>query len=171
MANDNNHNIVLIGMPGVGKSTVGVLLAKRLSRAFVDTDVLIQVAEGLRLQAIIDTLGLAAFCEIESRHICSLRCRASVIATGGSAVYSSAAMAHLKQGSVVVHLDLPLAALVRRLTDLDSRGVVRPAGVTLEALYAERQPLYQRYADLTIDCRGLAHNGVVDAIQAAVQAT
>ena len=153
-------------MPGVGKSTCGVLLAKATARGFIDTDVYIQVGTGRGLQEIIDADGLDAFRRIEEQYILCLGCRRSVIATGGSVVYSPAAMAELKSGGVIVHLDLPFDVLVRRINDLDVRGVVIGHGQTLQSLYDHRQPLYRKYADITIDCRGLNHDQVVAAILA-----
>ncbi len=157
-------NIVLIGMPGAGKSTVGVLLAKALSRDFLDTDVYIQAKQGRTLQEIIDQDGMPAFCRIEERRVLSLKCRTSVIATGGSVVYSPAAMARLQASGIIIHLDLDLAALEKRLTDLSSRGVVMGPGQTLPQLFAEREPLYRKYADLTIDCAGFTHEEIVGMI-------
>ena len=165
-----NRNIVLIGMPGVGKSTVGVLLAKALFLSFLDTDVVIQSREGRRLQTIIHALGMEAFCALEERHVLSVQCRGTVIATGGSVVYGDAPMAHLKENGVVVHLDLPLALLKRRVSDLDSRGVVMAPGQTLESLYHDRQPLYVRHADLTVDCTNRTHEQVVRDTIKALQA-
>lgn len=162
--NAGDRNIILIGMPGAGKSTVGVLLAKALSMEFVDTDVCIQAREKRRLQEIIDRDGLQAFQRIEARHVRELMCRHHVIATGGSVIYDDAAMRHLASGGVVVHLDLPLEAIKGRLTNLPTRGVVMAAGQSLESLYTERQPLYQRYAQVTIDCDGLTHEEVVGRI-------
>lgn len=168
MTQSKDRNIVLIGMPGVGKSTIGVLLAKATSREFVDTDVLIQARGKRRLQEIIDADGMDAFCDVEERAILQLDCRRAVIATGGSAVYSPAAMEHLKESGVVVHLDLDLAALAERLTNLDTRGVVMRPGQTLEELFEERAPLYRRYADITIDCAALSHEAVVARIEKAL---
>lgn len=159
-----DKNVVLIGMPGAGKSTVGVLLAKVLSRQFLDTDVYIQAREGRRLQDIIDTDGMEAFCRLEERYMVGLERTRHVIATGGSVVYGDAAMTHLRLGGVIVHLDLSLEALRRRLTDLDTRGVVMAPGETLEQLFEERQPLYRHYADLTVNCEGLTHEQVVSHI-------
>jgi len=158
------RNLVLIGMPGVGKSTVGVLLAKALSRSFIDTDVHIQAQEGRRLQEIIDTDGLDFFIDIEARHVLSLDCRDHVIATGGSIVYSAAAMGHLKASGIAVYMRLPLPQLVDRLTNLDSRGMVMDRGQTVESLFEERQPFYECYADITVDCQGLRHEQVVARI-------
>jgi shikimate kinase len=156
-------------MPGVGKSTVGVLLAKRLGWTFVDTDICIQAGEGRSLQEIIDQRGLEAFCRIEQDYILCLDNRASVIATGGSVVYSPAAMAHLKAGGVIVYLDLPLDRLAARIGDTHARGVVMPAGATLDQLYHRRQPLYRKYADHTIATAGLAHEQVVGEIVARIK--
>jgi len=160
----NDTNIVLIGMPAVGKSTVGVLLAKATSRDFIDTDVYIQAREGRSLQEIIDREGLEEFCRIEARHVLSLACRGKVMATGGSVVYSAAAMKHLGGGGVIVHLTLDLPAIKKRLTNLDSRGVVMAPGKTLDLLYKERLPLYREYADCTVNCRGKTHEEIVAEI-------
>ncbi|MCF7848097.1 MAG: shikimate kinase [Kiritimatiellales bacterium] len=157
-------NIVLIGMPGSGKSTIGVLLAKATGREFVDTDLIIQAREGRSLQTIIEADGLEAFCALEECYILTLQCQDSVVATGGSAVYSDAAMAHLKRHGVIVHLDVPLKILRGRLRNLSGRGVVKPPDVSLAALFERRQPLYQKWADITICCEDLTHEGVVAAI-------
>jgi shikimate kinase len=164
----DERNIVLIGMPGVGKSTVGVLLAKALSRSFLDTDVLIQAREGRRLQDIIDSDGIDAFCRLEEKHVLGIECRGHVIATGGSVVYSEPAMKHLRAGGFIVHLDLPLGELKARLRNLDSRGVVMAPGQSIAELYEERLPLYRRYADATVQCAGLTHEEVVAAVVEAL---
>jgi shikimate kinase len=161
---DTDRSIILIGMPGAGKSTVGVLLAKRLGYAFLDTDILIQVREGRSLQALIQTHGAEEFCRIEERHILSLTLRAHVVAPGGSVVYRPRAMAHLKARGTAVHLDLALEHLKRRLDDVDARGVVIAPGQTVDHLYAERRPLYRRYSDVTIATDGLTPDQVVGRI-------
>jgi shikimate kinase len=161
---NSNTNIVLIGMPGAGKSTVGVLLAKALSRDFLDTDVYIQAREGRTLQEIIDQDGLEFFRRIEERHVRSLKCRSSVIATGGSVVYYPAAMAHLRASGLLIHLDLGLPVLRKRLINLPTRGVVRVPGQSLAQLFAERQPLYRTYAHLAIDCSRSSHEDIVRKI-------
>lgn len=162
-------SIILIGMPGAGKSTVGVLLAKRLARPFVDVDLLIQSQARQSLQQIIDAGGMEEFCRLEERRVRELTLTDQVVATGGSVVYSEQAMRHLDAGGLLVHLSLPLEDLRRRLGDLHQRGVVAPAGETLEQLYARRMPLYQRWARLTVDCHGLDHEGVVNAIIVGVR--
>jgi len=157
-------NVVLIGMPGVGKSTVGVLLAKVMSRDFIDTDVVIQARECRTLQDIIDQEGLASFRLIEERHILMSAYSGTVIATGGSVVYSGPAMEYLRERGVVVFLDVSLGRLKERLTNLAVRGVAMGAGQSLESLYEERMPLYRRFADVTVDCEDLNHEQVVERV-------
>ena len=158
------ENVILIGMPGVGKSTVGVLLAKRLKLAFLDTDIFLQTQEGKSLQELIQQHGTSGFCELEGKYILSLSTTASVIATGGSVVYLQSAMEHLQAGGQVVHLDLELKRLQKRLDDLDARGVVIGPDQQLGDLYAQRQPLYAKYADITIATDGLSPDQVVGKI-------
>lgn len=161
-------NLVLIGMPGCGKSTVGVLLAKSLLLEFADTDLLLQRKYKMSLCDLLETLGLAAFKEAENRLIAETAFTDTVVATGGSAVYGAQAMAALKAGGIVIYLKLPTAALAARIPDIKTRGVAMPAGMTLDALYAERAPLYEAYADLTIDCDGLTAEQTVSAVVQAV---
>ena len=162
------NNLALIGMPGAGKSTLGVLLAKRTARSFLDTDLLIQSAEDAPLQEIIDKRGVDSFRRVEERIVLELDCSGSVIATGGSVVYSEAAMEHLGRLSRRIYLDVPLVELDRRLGDLDKRGVIRNTGQDLAGLLAERRPLYERWADIRVDCGGLEHDGVVDRLIRAI---
>jgi shikimate kinase len=157
-------SIVLIGMPGSGKSTVGVLLAKQLRRDFVDTDLVIQVATGRGLQEILDTEGIPGFLAVEEDSILGFAPQGRIVATGGSVVYSEAAMDHLSQNAVVVYLQCQLESLERRLRNLDSRGVVRRAGQSVRDLLAEREPLYKRWAQITIDNSHDDHNKVVNGI-------
>jgi len=162
--NDKANNIVLIGMPASGKSTIGVLLAKRLLRNFIDTDVYIQSLEGKSLQEMIDAEGLEYFRNIEEKHILNIRADNAVIATGGSAVYSDRAMKKLAADSNIVYLELPIEEIKRRLTDLGTRGVVMAKHQTIESLYNERLPLYAGYADITVNCCGLNHEQTVEAV-------
>lgn len=164
-------NIVLIGMPAVGKSTVGVLLAKRLGFGFSDTDLLIQTGEGRRLNQLILDHGVDRFCDLEADYIRCLTLQRTVIATGGSVVYRSVAMDHLAKIGHIIFLDIDAATLTRRLSRLDERGVVRVVGQTFESLYAERHPLYQRYAQDTIACANQTPEQVVQAILATLLRT
>lgn len=159
-----NSNIILIGMPGVGKSTVGILMAKVLRRDFVDTDVQIQVRERRLLQDVIDKEGLDAFLAMEERHVLAMSCQNSVIATGGSVVYSQPAMDRLRNGGIAIYLWLPLPALEKRLVDIKSRGLVIAPGQSIAELYYERQPLYRRYAGITVECDGLTQDQVVGRV-------
>jgi shikimate kinase len=159
-----DDNIILIGMCGVGKSTVGVLLAKALSRYFLDTDVYIQAIENKGLQEIIDEKGLEEFCKIEESHVLCIDVKNAVIATGGSVIYSDRAMKHLAKNGVIIHLDLDYDLIEKRVTNIDSRGIVMAKGKTLKSLYNDRHPLYQKYADITINCGTLNHDEVVSAI-------
>lgn len=144
-------NIILIGMPGAGKSTVGVLLAKTLGYAFLDTDLVIQQREGALLQPLVDSLGVEAFLDVEADAICSVECRGTVIAPGGSAVCRERAMSHLRVLGRIVYLHLPLEELERRLSNISTRGIAMAPGETLADLFARRAPLYRNYADLTVD--------------------
>lgn len=150
----HHRNIVLIGMPGAGKSTVGVILAKTLGMQFIDTDILIQERTGRMLQRILDEDGPDAFKRIEEETILSLHSDRAVIATGGSVVCSEAAMAHLKSGGLVVYLEIPYAEMEKRLKNITTRGIVLLPGQSLRGMYDERAPLYERYADITVACSG-----------------
>ena len=148
-------NIVLIGMPAAGKSTVGVLLAKTLGFAFVDTDLMIQQNTGRLLQDIIDSDGLDAFCIEEERAICSVAFeRNAVIATGGSAVYSREAMLFLKKHGLVYYLSLPTEEIAKRLVDIKTRGIAKRPEDTVEDVFRIRAELYREYADITVECLG-----------------
>ncbi len=166
--NAKGRNIVLIGMPGVGKSTVGVLLAKALGMHFLDTDVFIQAAQGRSLQEIIDTDGLATFCKIEEDYATCIDLTNAVIATGGSVVYSERAMQSLAEHGVIIHLDLPVKRIEQRLANLPTRGVVMEKGQTIRSLYAQRQPLYRKYAQITIDCTDKTHEQIVVEISETI---
>jgi len=153
-------NVVLIGMPGSGKSTVGVVLAKQTARGFIDTDVIIQTSEGRPLQEIVDRDGYMALRRIEKKILQGISLRNHVIATGGSAVYSDAAMIHLKSGGIVAFLDADLPTLAARIGDFGTRGLAKSPGQSLADLYEERLPLYRRYADLVVICGKLTHEEV-----------
>ncbi len=163
-------NITLIGMPGVGKSTLGVLLAKHIRYDFVDIDLLIQSGEQASLRQIIHDRGIEAFCGIEAGYIRRLTPRRTVIATGGSAVYDEAAMAHLERLGCILFLDIELPCLAQRLGNLVRRGVVLMPGQTLEQLYAQRRPLYSKYAHLTVQCADQTPDRLVHRIMAVLAA-
>ena len=148
------NNITLIGMPGAGKSTIGVVLAKVLGYQFLDSDLLIQKQEKRRLSEIIEEEGYIGFQEVENRVNASIEADKTVIATGGSVVYCEEAMEHLKSIGTVVYLKLSLNALSKRLGNLKGRGVLLREGQTLTDLYDERTPLYEKYADIVIDEEG-----------------
>jgi shikimate kinase len=153
-------NFVLIGMPGSGKSTVGVILAKKTSRDFVDTDLLIQRSQGRKLQDIVDQDGYFALRHIEERILLDLSVRNHVIATGGSAVYSDQAMAHLKSEGLAIFLDVDLATLESRIPDFSTRGLAKRPDQSLSELFKERFELYTKHADITIKCGRLTQEDV-----------
>ena len=161
-------NIVLIGMPGCGKSTVGVLLAKSVGKAFIDTDVVLQAKEGKKLQPMIEEIGIDAFLEKEQNAILSLDCEHTVIATGGSVVYGAEAMKHLHRNGVVVYIKLPYNVFRRRLSNLATRGVTLKEGQTLFDLYNERIPLYEATADLVCESEGCEIEDTVERIASLV---
>ena len=148
------NNVTLIGMPGAGKSTLGVVFAKILGYEFLDSDLLIQKTEKRRLYEIIDQEGTEGFKAIENRVNASIQTDRTVIATGGSVVYCSEAMEHLKSIGKVVYLKISLESLAKRLGNLEKRGVLLKEGQTLKSLYEERTPLYEKYADIVVDEEG-----------------
>ena len=147
-------NIVLIGMPGVGKSTIGVILAKELGYQFIDSDLVIQQQEKRLLREIIEQEGVDGFLEIENRVNAGIQAEGAVIATGGSAVYGAEAMEHFRQTGTVVYLKLTYEKLKKRLGNLRGRGVVLRKGQTLHDIYRERSVLYEKYADIIIEETG-----------------
>ncbi len=161
-------NIVLIGMPACGKSTAGVVLAKRLGLGFIDADLVIQAQSGMLLQGIIDTKGIDAFFTAEEKALTSIECDRCVVATGGSAVYSERGMSHLKKSAVLVYIKLSLNEIEKRLTNLSARGVAGAADKTLGQLYDERVPLYEKYADAVVDADGLSIEQVIKEITSIV---
>lgn len=158
-------NIILIGMPGVGKSTIGVILAKVLGYQFIDADLLIQKAEGKLLKDIIREKGTDGFIEVEERVNSRIEACQSVIATGGSVVYGKRAMEHLKSIGTVVYLKQSLRQLEKRLRNIRGRGVVLKPGQTLADLYKERTVLYEKYADIIVDEHGLNIEETLDAVE------
>lgn len=157
-------NVVLIGMPGAGKSTVGVVLAKKLGYRFVDSDLVIQEKCDKLLHELIEEHGVEGFWEIENQINGELQVEKAVIATGGSAIYGKTAMEHLSQIGLVVYLELSLSDIADRLGDLKERGVTLKEGQTLQGLYEERIPLYEKYAQLTISCEGKNIRQIVEEI-------
>ncbi len=162
-------NIVLIGMPGAGKSTVGVVLAKRLGYGFTDSDLVIQDRYGKLLHELIEEHGVRGFWKIENEVNASLELQRNVIATGGSVIYGREAMEHLRRIGVVVYLKLPYDEVAERLGDLNARGVTLLPGQELRDLYAERTPLYEKYAHVTVDCEDLSLREVVHATERAIR--
>lgn len=158
------NNIVLIGMPGVGKSTVGVILAKVLGYQFLDADLLIQEQEGKLLSEIIEEVGTDGFIQVEGRVNAGIECEKTIIATGGSVVYAPEAMEHLKEIGMVVYLKVSFPTLEHRLSDIKGRGVVLKDGQTLYDLFLERTPLYEKYADVCVAEDGLNVEQTVDVL-------
>lgn len=163
------NNIILIGMPGVGKSTVGVILAKILGYQFVDADLLIQQQENRLLKEIIEQEGQEGFLDIEGRVNASIETEKAVIATGGSVVYREAAMEHLREIGTVIYLKLEYDLLEKRLGNLHDRGVVLKDGQTLLDLYEERVPLYEKYAHMIIDEQNSDAEGTLQKILTELQ--
>lgn len=166
---EQKTNIVLIGMPGVGKSTIGVILAKLLGYSFLDADLLIQEQEGKLLREIIEEKGTDGFIEVENRVNASIRADRAIIATGGSVVYGKEAMEHLKEIGRVVYLKVSYAILEKRLADIKGRGVVLKEGQTLETLFEERSKLYEQYADIEVSEEGLDVEQTVEKLVEALE--
>ena len=165
----NRKNIILIGMPAVGKSTVGVILAKLLGYSFVDTDLLIQKSEGKLLREIIAEKGVDGFIETENRILSGFDADNSVISTGGSVVYGKDAMKKLSENGIVIYLKLDYHKLKYRLHNIKNRGVVIRDGQSLSSLYRERAPLYEKYADIIIDENGCNVEKTIEKIMDSLQ--
>ena len=161
-------NIVLIGMPGAGKSTVGLLLAKKLGKNFVDTDILLQIREGKTLQQLMDEKGYLYLRDCEASALQAIDGHNLVVATGGSAVYSKTGISHLQQNGIIVYLETPLQTLRQRIHDYETRGIARRPEQSFAALYAERDTLYREYADATIHCADASTEQVVSMVCSAV---
>ncbi len=157
-------NIILIGMPGVGKSTIGVILAKVLGYSFVDSDLLIQEKEKKRLSEIIEKRGMDGFLKVESQVNCGIEVNHTVVATGGSAVYSEEAMKHFRALGTVLYLEESFDVIQSRLRDIKGRGVILHEGQDLKAVYEERTPLYEKYAHLIIHEKGRGSEDTLEEI-------
>ena len=164
MALINDKNIILIGMPGSGKSTVGVVLAKSLGYRFIDSDLLIQETLGDRLSEIIEKEGIPEFHRLENIINLRINPENTVIATGGSAIYGEEAMNHFRQIGTVIYLKLSYEEIEKRLGDLKMRGITIKEGETLKDLYEERIPLYEKYAHVVLDTEGLMLRETVSEI-------
>lgn len=162
---NHKNSVILVGMPGAGKSTLGVLLAKELNLDFLDTDVSIQVHEGRSLQDIMDSEGYMKLREIEEAVLLNTDANGKVISTGGSAVYSDAGMQHLKAQGTVVFLDVTLSELRKRIHNFDTRGIARRPDQSFEELFEERCALYNKYADIHYDCNGQSPAEILEAIK------
>ena len=156
-------------MPGVGKSTIGVILAKVLRYQFLYADLLIQEQEGKLLKDIINEVGTEGFIQVENRVNANINCDRTIIATGGSVIYGQEAMEHLKDIGTVVYLEVPFSVLEKRLSDIKGRGVVLKDGQTLYDLFLERTPLYEKYADIRISEEGLGVEETVDLLVSKLQ--
>lgn len=164
-------NIILIGMPGSGKSTVGVILAKMLAKRYLDTDILLQNIEKRSLQDIVDKDGHMALREVEQKVLLTIHCRNHIIATGGSAAYSEAAMMHLKRDGIIVFLHADLPALNQRIHNYQTRGLAKRTDQSFQDLFEERLELYEKYADITVESSKLSQDQVCDAIVAHLTVT
>lgn len=162
--NPYHQSLTLIGMPGAGKSTLGLLLAKSLAKDFVDTDLLIQLEHRKTLQDILLEQGYLGLREAEEQILLRAQYPNHIIATGGSAVYSAKGMQHLKHFGPIIFLDVSIDLLEERINNMNSRGIARPADQTFAEVYAERRPLYLQYADIVIDCRNKSQEQLVSEV-------
>ena len=161
--------IILIGLPGAGKSTIGVILAKSLGMNFIDTDIVMQERTGRLLQELIDDEGVDVFLAIEENMALSLDADNTVIATGGSVVLSDRAMKHLKSKSNIIYLIISFEEMVRRLENITTRGIVLFPGQSLSDMYDQRIPLYEKYADIRIDCSDGDFERILEAVVSEIR--
>ncbi|WP_370980881.1 shikimate kinase [Agaribacterium sp. ZY112] len=169
MTNTSQTNIILIGMPGSGKSTLGLALAHALKRPFIDSDQVIEKEEQCSLQQILDKSGYQVLRNIEEQYLLKLEASHNVIATGGSAIYSEEAMQHLKELGSIIYLELPLAILKKRITNFSQRGLARAPHQGLNELFIERQGLYERWADYKLDCKNLDQEHALEQLKLLVE--
>lgn len=162
------NNLILIGMPGCGKSTIGVILAKTLGYGFCDTDLVICDRAGMTLQDILNIHGLESFLKQEEQAVLSLDCIKTVIATGGSVILSKKAMEKLAAGGNIIYLDVPLAELEARITNITTRGIAFAPNQTLKDLYAQRTPLYKKWANMTVSVTGSPLSNQTEAVVEAI---
>lgn len=167
---NSDPNVVLIGMPGSGKSTVGVILAKMMTRPYLDSDILIQLVEKRSLQDIVDTDGHMAMRQIEENVLLDISCHNHIIATGGSAAYSDKAMKHLKGNGIIVFLDSDLETLKSRISNYETRGLAKRPDQSFQDLFTERLQLYRKYADIVITSREKNQEEIADEVIRALDA-
>lgn len=159
------ENIILTGMPGCGKSTVGVILAKTFGMEFIDTDLIIQIQQQDKLQRLVDKFGTDCFRTFEEKALLSVNNKENtVIATGGSAVFCKNGMEHLKKSGICIYLEVPCEELLRRLTNIKTRGISAAKGMSIEDIFYERKEFYEKYADIRINCLGLSIEEITEAI-------
>ena len=163
------NNIILIGMPASGKSTIGVVLAKTINMSFIDTDILIQEHEGKLLQELINEKGNDYFKKVEEHVLKTISTENTVISTGGSAIYYAEVMSHFKKDGKIVYIRAKVATIEERLDNIKTRGVTLEPGQTIKNLYDERVPLYEKYADITVDCDNGTVEDVIEAILRSYQ--
>lgn len=162
------ENIILTGMPGCGKSTVGVILAKTLGMDFIDTDLIIQLREKDKLQNLVDKYGTERFKQMEEQALLSVTAKENtVIATGGSAVFCEKGMEHLKKSGICIYLNVPCDELVKRLTNIKTRGIAAAKGMTVKDIFNERSPYYEKFADIQITC---SDNGIEETTAQIISA-
>lgn len=164
-----NNNIILVGMPGVGKSTLGIILAKALGKEFVDTDILLQNLHHKLLQEIIKDEGIEIFLQKEAALIKSLTYSNTIIATGGSVILNQTAMEHLLKTGTIIYLDLDIEMITQRINNIETRGIIKDSKQSLHDIYQIRTPLYKKYANMTINCSHKDHEQVLNEIMTVIK--